>query len=155
MPEYVVEVNATSNGTINTEDTFVEINGFHKVKKVTVRQGDGTETVGLDNNYRVRVITKTVVGATGVAGTENPREHGDDRAAGIAALVKNGTSAFTVGTVGRVLEQAVRNAREHFTWEPENGYVTTRDLADGRCLGVIIQCPVVSKTFQVTVVYEE
>ena len=96
-----------------------------------------------------------IPGATGAAATENPREHGDARAAGIAALVKNGTVAFSVGTVGRVLEQGVRNARETFIWEPPKGYATTRDLADGRCFAILIQAPVVSLKFQITVIYEE
>jgi len=155
MPEYVVEVNATSNTGADTEDTFVEIDGFVKIKKVIVRLGDGTEAAGVDNNFRVRCITKTVLGATGTGGTENPRAHGDDRAAGIAVLVKNGTAAFTVGTLGRVLEAAIRNGRETFIWEPPEGYTTTRDLTDGRAFAVLIQNPVVSVKFQVTVVYEE
>ena len=155
MPEYVLEVSAASNTVVNTEDTYVEIDGFVKIKKVIVRLGAGTEAAGVDNNYRVRILTKTILGATGAAGTENPRMHGDDRAAGIAALVKNGATAFSVGTVGRVLEQAVRNGRETYIWEPPEGYTTTRDLADGRAFAVIIQNPVVSITFQVTVVYEE
>jgi len=155
MVEYVVEVSATSNTGANTEDTFVEISGFHKIKKVIVRLGDGTDSAGLDNNYRVRIVTKTTLGATGTGGTEVPRAHGDDRAAGIAALVKNGTTAFTVGVVGDVLEQAVRNARETYVWEPPEGYTTSNLLADGMASAVLIQNPVVSTVFQVTVVYEE
>ena len=155
MTEYVLEVNATSNTTINTEDTFIEINGFIKVKKVIVRLGAGTEAAGVDNNYRVRIVNKTTLGATGTAGTEVPRGAADDRAAGIAALVKNGTTAFTVGVIGDVLEQAVRNGRETYIWEPPEGYRTANLLADGQCFGVLIQNPVVSVTFQVTVVYEE
>lgn len=154
MPEYVVEVNATSNTTINTEDTFVEIDGFVTIKKVIVRLGDGTDASGLDNNYRVRIVNKTVLGATGTAGTENPRRYRDDRAAGIATLVKNGTTAFSVGTV-TTIEQGVRNARETYIWEPPEGYTTSNLLVDGRAFGVLIQNPVVSTTFQVTVVYEE
>lgn len=155
MPEYTIDVNATSNTSVNTEDTFVEIDGFHKVKKVEVRLGDGTDTVGLDNNYKVRVITKSVLGATGTGATEVQSKNADDRAAGIAALVKNGTTAFSVGTVADVLKVGVRNARETFIWEPDDGYNTTKDLADGRALGVLIQNPVVSTKFQVTVTYEE
>lgn len=155
MPEYVVEVNAPSNTTVNTEDTFVEINGYVVIKKVIVRLGDGTETAGVDNNYRVRLVTKTAVGATGTGGTENQHKSKDDRAAGIATTVKNGATAFSVGTVSTVLEQAIRNGRETYIWEEEDGFATTRDLADGRCFGVLIQNPVVSTDFQVTVVYEE
>jgi len=156
MPEYVVEVNATSNGTLNTEDTFVEIDGFHKVRKVIVRLGDGTESAGVDNNYRVRIVTKTVLGSGITAGgTENPHKHGDDRAAGIVTAVKSGTNNFSLGTLGRVLEQAVRNGRETYIWEPPEGYTTTRDLADGRAFGVMVQNEQVSIPFQVTVIYEE
>ena len=155
MPKYSIDDNATSNTVVNTEDTFVEIDGFAKLKKVTVRLGDGEDVSGLDNNFKVRVVTKSVLGATGAAAVEVPAEHADDRVAGIAALVKNGTVAFTVGTVADELDVGVVNARETYKFEPENGYVTTRDLADGRALAVLIQNPVVSTKFQVHVEYEE
>jgi len=160
MARYSVTVNATSNTTINTEDTFVELElsgAAYKVKRVRVKLGDGEATAGVDNDYRVRLVSKSVVGTGDTTATEVER-HLAGTAPTIVASVKNGTTAFTVGTVLDVFDQIVKNGRETYDWiavDENDTIILHPTTASGNIFGVLVQSAVVSQKFQVTVEWEE
>ena len=158
MVEYSVGVNATSNTSVNTEDTFVELSGvIIKVKRVEVRMGDGTATGELDNAFRVRLVRKTAGGATGTGGTA-VRLKQEDRTSGATVNVKNGTAAFTTATLGDVVYTQVVNGRQQFQWMPRDDdeiIQTHSTLGSGGMFAVLIQSAVVSQKFQVNVLWAE
>jgi len=158
MTHYSTTVNATSNTTINTEDTFVEISVNHpKIVGVRVRLGDGTATAGVDNDWRVRLVRKTAGGATGTAGTA-VRLDQVDQTTGATVTVKNGTSAFTTATLGDIIDAVVLNGRETYTFiaiDPAKYIRVHPTLGSGGMFAVLIQSSVVSQKFQVTVFWEE
>lgn len=153
-------VNATSNGTINTEDTFVELalsNVAIRVKLVRVRLGDGTATAGLDNDYRVRLVRKTAAGTGGTGGTEVRKQQAADTP-DVVATVKNGATNFTTATLGDIVDTVVKNGRETFEWiakDEDDAIITHPTTASGNIFAVLIQSAVVSQTFQVTVEWDE
>lgn len=159
MPTYTTTINATSNGTINTEDTFVEcsVNPL-KIKRIRARLGDGTETAGVDNNYRVRVVRKTAsgVGTTSVGTAVRAKQ--SDRVTGATVTWKNTTNNFTTATLGDIYDSVVKNGRETYEWvaRDETEYVEVHPtLASGGMFAVLIQSAVASQKFNVTVVWEE
>ena len=158
MTKYSSTVNATSNTSINTEDTFVEISVNNpKIYGVKVRLGDGTATAGVDNDYRVRVVRKTAGGATGTGGTA-VRLDQVDQTTGATVTVKNGTAAFTTATLGDIIDTVVKNGRETYDFFYSNAidYIRVHPtLASGGMFAVLIQSAVASQKFQVTVFWEE
>lgn len=158
MTEYSVGVNATSNGTINTEDTFVEISGVViGVLRVEARMGDGTATTGLDNDWRIRLVRKTAAGATGTGGTA-VRLDQEGRTAGATVTVKNGATNFTTATLGDIVYTQVCNGRQQFQWMPRGPDEIIRThatLGSGGMFAVLIQSAVVSQKFQVNVLWSE
>lgn len=160
MGRYSVIVTATSRNAINTEDIFVELalsTVAFKIKRIVVRLGDGTETVGVDNNFRVRVATMQTAGSGGTTATEVNRDAGGD-AADVVATVKNGTTNFTLGTVNTVNDQIVKNGRETYEWiakDEDDAIRTHPTTASGNLFAVIIQSAVVSQLFTVTVEWDE
>jgi hypothetical protein len=158
MAEYSVTVNATSNGTVNTEDTFVELSGLVVgILRVEARLGDGTATAGLDNDWRIRLVRKTAGGATGTGGTA-VRFDQEGRTSGATVTVKNTTSAFTTATLGDVIYTQVCNGRALFQWMPRSDDEIIRThvtLGSGGMFAVLIQSSVVSQKFQVNVLWSE
>jgi len=161
MSRHIVDVNATSNGTINTEDTFVELllsGTAIKIKRVQVRLGGGTlATAGVDNDYEVRLVRKTAAGSGGVAATE-VRKNQAMPVGTVAAIVKTGTTNFTTVTLGDLIEDVVKNGRETYEWiakDEEDTIVTHPTTGSGGIFAVIISSAVVSQRFQVAVEWEE
>ena len=158
MPTYTTTVNATSNSTINTEDTFVELSvNPLKIKRIRARLGDGTGTAGVDNDWRIRVVRKTAGGATGTAGVA-VRAKQSDRTSGATATIKNGVAAFTTATLGDIYDAVIKNGRETYEWvsRDEQEYIEVHPtLASGGMFAVLIQSAVASQKFQVTCVWEE
>ena len=157
LPEYSVTVNATSNSSANTEDTFVELSvGTLNVKRVRVRFGDGT-LAEADTQFRVRLVRKTAGGATGTAGTA-VRMHQMDRTSGATVTVKNGTAAFSTATLGDIVDTIVCNHRAIFEWvarDDDDMIQTHITLGSGGMFAVLLQSATVSEKFQVTVNWEE
>jgi len=160
MARYSVTVNATSNGTINTEDIFVELalSGVaYKIKRVRVRLGDGTATAGVDNDFKVFLKSMQTAGTGGTTSTEVPRHTAGD-AADVVATVKNTTTNFTLGTLNNIFDTVVKNGRETYEWIPideDDTIITHPTTASGNLFIVSLQSAVVSQTFQVTVEWEE
>lgn len=158
MPQYSTTVNATSNGTINTEDTFVELSvGNLRIKKIVARLGDGTGTAGVDNDWRIRIVRKTAGGATGTGGT-SVRNDQVDRVSGVTNNVKNGTNAFTTATLGDIIDTQIKNGRETYLFiaRDQYDYIGVHPtLGSGGMFAILIQSAVASQKFQVTTFWEE
>jgi len=162
MSRHIVDVNATSNGTINTEDSFIELllSGMAiRIKRVSVRLGGGATlaTAGVDNDFEVRLVRKTAAGTGGVAATEVRKDQ--SAAVGtVVATVKTGTTAFTTATLGDLIEDVVKNGRETYEWiakDEDDAIVTAPVTGTGGIFSVIISSAVVSQLFQVSVEWDE
>lgn len=158
MGEFVTTVNATSNSSANTADTFIELSGvILGVKRIRVRLGDGTATAGLDNDYIVSIARKTAGGATGTSGTIT-KMNIMGAASGATVNVKNGTGAFTTATQQAVLDSAVINGRAIFEWVARDEDDIIRNhftTGSGGIIAVNIASSVVSQKFQVSVFWIE
>lgn len=158
--EYVCTVNATSNSTLNTEDTFIEISGVVvKIKRVTVRLGNPTTlaTAGNDGDTKIRLVRKTAGGATGTGGTI-VRMNQMGRTSGATVNVKNGTSAFTTATLGDIIKTEFVNGRATWEWvarDEDNKIITHPTLASGGMFAVLIMASAASLLYEVTVHWEE
>jgi hypothetical protein len=116
MTSYNANVNATANSTINTEDTWIEVQPPSGVSLAVYRiRVSFPHTTVSDVPCRIRLNRASAAGATGTSFT--PKEH---RPAGSASAstcnVKNGTSAFSIGTVVDTLIDVNVNTRGIFEW---------------------------------------
>lgn len=112
-------VNATSNATLNTEDTWIEIfppaGCSVRIKRVRLSFAQ-TGTIS-DVAARLRVLRTSAAGATGTSFT--PVEKRVAGAASVSTVnVKNGTTAFSVGTAvaNSVMLDVAVNTRGIFEW---------------------------------------
>jgi len=125
MAQYTVALNATANSTINTEDTWIELlppaNVSILLKRVRV---SFPHTTVSDVPARVRVTRASAAGATGTTGTIVKRRPAAPASVS-TATVKNGTNAFSVGTVVDVLLDTTVNTRGIFEWvsRDEDDYI--------------------------------
>lgn len=158
MTRYSCTATNTSNTTINTEDTFLEISVNNpKIFMVRVRLGDGTATAGVDNDWRVRLVRKTAGGATGTGGTA-VRLDQIEQTSGATVTIKNGTAAFTTATLGDIIDMAVKNGRETYEWiarDDESFIKVHPTLGSGGMFAVLIQSAAVSQKFTVSAFWEE
>lgn len=124
MANYNVNVNATSNGTSDTEDTWIELQPPSGVALALYRiRVSNPHSTLIDNPIRVRLNRASAAGATGTSFT--PKEHRPNGPAAVSSCnVKNGTSAFSVGTVIETLIDVAFNSRGLFEWvaRDENDY---------------------------------
>ena len=158
MAQYSIVSVATSNGTVNTDDTFVEIDApasvSIKVKRVRVGWGDGTQTAGVDNHFRVKLMRWTT--GTGGAGTAfTPvKRNATSVAAGSAVKIKNGATALALGTTTQIVDQFAPNGRALFEWiaRDDDDMIAT---APGEYFAVVISSSVISQLFTVTVDFME
>ena len=159
MTQYKLNVQATSNTSINTEDTFVELKAATgvtiKVKRIRVGFSDGTATAGVDNHFRVKIARwDTSTAGSSASGTMNP-VNANANAATSTAKVKNGTTALALGTTNvTVLDLVSINGRALYEWlarDDDDMYVTKT----AGFLGIVIQSAVASQLFTVTADFVE
>ena len=115
MGQYICTVQATSNSSVNTEDTFMDIdaaaNEVIKVKRIRVSHN----TAASDSNTRIKIFRKTAIGAGSTAGTI-VRKDPLAAATNSAATVKNGTSTYAVGTTTDLVDEVQVNGRGIWEW---------------------------------------
>jgi hypothetical protein len=161
MAEYSLTVNATSNTTINTDDVFVELGAASgvqfRVKRVRVGYGDGSQTVGLDNHFKIKLYRWDVTtGGTSMAGVivkKNPLSP----AAVTTAKTKNTTTALALGTTNlEILDNINPNARAIYEWiaRDEDDYYWSKAGTAG-FFAIVIASAVTAQKFQVTVEWME
>jgi len=158
MAQYSIVCVATSNGTVNTDDGFVELKApasiTVKVKRVRVGWGDGTATAAVDNMFRVKIMRWTTgSGATGIAFTPVKR-NGTSVAAISTVKIKNTTTAFALGTTTDIVDQIPINGRAIYEWiaRDDDDMIVTKP---GEYFAVVISSAVVSQAFTVTVDFLE
>jgi hypothetical protein len=159
MGQYLVNVQATSNSTINTEDTFIEIKAaasvIFKVKRVRVGFGDGTQTAGVDNHFRIKFARwDTKTGGTTATPTIIAK-NANLAAASASAKTKSGTTACALGTTNvQTVDLISVNGRAlyEFLARDEEDYIVVKPAS---CFGIVLQSSVVSQLFTATVEWVE
>jgi len=153
MPRYRVVVSATSNGSANTDDTFVELlfaaasGGW--IKRVRV----SCVTAASDTITTIKMVLNSAAGATGTAGTA-VRLNSTTRATADTPLIKNGTNAFSVGTTTSTFENVTINSRSYWEWIPTKPEEELFILG-GAYFAVVLQDSGTSQVHKVTVEYED
>ncbi len=153
MAQYTVTVNATSNTSVSTEDTFIELFPPSAVSILLKRVRVSLTTPALDTQVSVRVTRASAAGSTGTAFTVMER-----RPSGPATVttvnVKNGTAAFTVGTVVDVLLNTAFNGRGLFEWVARD----ERDIMESglnQRMGILVKSGTASTVITAECDYEE
>lgn len=126
MAQYYTTVNATSNSTATTEDTFIELLPPSGVALILKRVRVSFTATPADNAFRVRVKRVSTAGATGTSGTI-VKKRPTSPAAVTTSTVKNGTTAFSVGTLVDTVLDAATNTRGVFEWlsRDEDDYIVS------------------------------
>lgn len=159
MAQYTVNVQATSNTSINTEDVFVEIKAptaiTFKVKRVRVAYGDGTQTAGVDNHFRVKLARwDTTTGGSSTAFTPIAR-NANSNVATSTVKIKTTTTALALGTTNVLtLDTVAVNGRAIYEWiarDDDDFWI----VKPASLFAVVIQSAVVSQLFTVTVDFVE
>lgn len=119
MPQYTTNVTATTNATPGTEDTFIEISAAAasalRIKRVHISVNTASSDARVQANFK-RV---SAAGATGTAGTA-VRKDAQMRTSSSTVTVKNGATAFTVGTLVDTPYAVNLNGRATYEWIPRN-----------------------------------
>lgn len=153
MPIYQAQVTATSNAAAGTEDAFVEIAmlaaSAGRIRRVLV----SVETASQDTRSIVLFKRVSAAGATGVAYTATKAD-AQMRANVSTATVKNGATAFTVGTLVDTPRRVNINGRAIYEWVPRNAQEEIVVIGGNRFV-VGIACSAVSVVHGVTVEWEE
>lgn len=143
MAQYYTTVNATSNSSANTEDTFIELLPPSAVSLILKRIRVSFTAAPADNAFRVRVKRVSAAGATGTSGTV-VKKRPTSPAAVSTSTVKNGTTAFTVGTLVETILDVGINQRGVFEWvsRDEDDYIVSntnqRIAITGSCSAVSV-----------------
>lgn len=157
MAQYVTNVQATSNSTINTEDLFLELKAptgvTIKIKRVRVGFSDGTDTAGVDNYFRIKTVRydTTTAGTTGTPGVDRVAKNANMPAATATSKGKSTTTACVLGTTNvSVVDLISVNGRAlyEFVARDEDDYIVVKPAS---CFCVALQSGVVSQKFTVTV----
>jgi hypothetical protein len=158
LAQYRVTVNATSNATApsggGTEDTWIEMfppaNVAILLKRIRI---SFPHTAVSDVPARVRITRSSAAGATGTSYT--PVKTRPAAPASVTTVnIKNGTTAFSVGTVVDVVLDSVVNTRGIFEW-------VARDETDfivsgvNQRLNVLLRTNLASMVCNVECDYEE
>jgi hypothetical protein len=159
MAQYTVNVQATSNTSGNVDDTFVEIkaaaNVTFKVKRVRVGYGDGNQSAGVDNSFRIKLYRwDTTTGGSSSSFTPVARD-GNKGAATSTVKIKNGTTALALGTTNvTVIDIIGPNGRVLFEWlaRDEDDMIVCKP---GGFFGVVLSSQVVSQIFTCSVDFVE
>jgi len=152
MPQYIANVQATSNTSTNADDKFIEITApaatIFKVKRLRVGFSDGTATVGVDNYFRIKLVRTSTAGATGSAFTPI-RKDVNSPASVCTVKVKNGTTAFTTGTVTDNIDWISVNGRMIYEWISRDDQDMIVVLPAG-IFGIVLSSSVISQLFTVS-----
>lgn len=159
MGQYAVNVQATSNSTINTDDVFVEIKAaasvIFKIKRVRVGFGDGTQTAGVDNHFRIKFMRwDTTTAGSATTSTIIPK-NANLAAASATGKQKTGTTALALGTTNVTTVDILSvngRALYEFLARDEEDYIVVKPAS---CFGLVLSSAVVSQLFTVTVEWVE
>src|SRR6266496_158259 len=152
MAQYTTLVNATSNSSANTEDTFIELFPPASVSLLLKRYRVSFTAAPADVTTRIRVKRVSAAGATGTSGTIVKRRPAAPAAVS-SSTVKNGTAAFTVGTLVDTVADSAVNSRGVFEWvsRDEDDYIVS---GVNQRLSITISCSAVSTVHTVECDFE-
>lgn len=153
MSVYTIKVNATTNGTIDTKDAFVDLDAPASQAFKLTRYKISVRTPASDARLIVQVLRKSAIGAGSVAGTE-VRKDPLAPAPLVVATIKSGATNYAVGTIVDTLDEFSMNGRAIYEWVPrsDDEMITS---ASGDIIGINIECDTASILVDVTVEWEE
>jgi hypothetical protein len=154
--EYTINVNATSNASGNTNDTFLQINNGTSMSAMLKRvRVSFPATTPADNEVQVSVVRNSTAGSGGSAFVALKRRQ--NAPTGVATIqIKNGTASFTVGTTTDTPIRASVNQRSVFEWiaRDEYDYIEAVPGTLG-FIAVAVQCSAASQLINAEADYEE
>jgi|SRR6266487_962075 len=159
MGQYVANVQATSNTTINTEDVFIELTApastTIKIKRVRVGFSDGTSTAGVDNHFRVKLLRYDTTTA-GSSTAFTPIKRNQNSPAAVATCkIKTGATALALGTgTVTIIDLIAPNGRALYEWlaRDDDDMIVTKAAG---LFAVVIQSAVASQLFTASVDWVE
>ena len=116
MGQYIGNVQATSNSSANTEDTFIEIDmpasTIAKIKRIRV----SFNTAATDANCRIKLLRKSATGAGTTAAMTEVKKDPLAPAATAVGTLKSGTNTWAAGTVTDTIDEIQVNTRGIWEW---------------------------------------
>ena len=110
MANYRTTVVATSNSVADTDDTFISLQAAANQTLLLKRLRISTKTPAKDDVIHVKIVRRSDLGSGSTSFTPVPTRIGAS-AALATGKVKNGTSAFAVGTITATLDEFYVNGR--------------------------------------------
>lgn len=159
MAIYKANIQATTNGSANTADTFIELKAAasttYLLRRVAVTPGDSTGAPA-DNQMSIKVMRNSAAGTATSGTTPAAMKNRINAPTSGATLVgKNGANGFTVGTNTDIPKWASVNERNGWEWIPADQTETIEHSATGTWIAVVILCSAVSRRVNVEIEWEE
>jgi len=154
MAQYIGTVTATSNGTANTEDTFIEIDApasqIAKIKRIRVSH----QTAAQDGSTRIKLCRKSATGAGTTAAMTEVKKNPLAPAALCVGTLKSGTNTWAAGTITDTIDEIQVNQRGIWEWvaRDEDDYIV---LESGGIFGVNLLSSAISIVIRVTIEWVE
>jgi hypothetical protein len=148
-------VQATSNASANTEDEFIELTAASGLSAFLKRVRISCNSPNSDVAITARVCILSAGGSGYTTGSAVKKRQNAPTAAVFTTIrVKNGTSAFSLGTVSSTLHQDNVNGRAIWEWIPRGNeeYV---DSGVAGIIAIIIKVSSASIILNVNVEFEE
>ena len=156
MAIYTVTVAATSNTSAGTFDNFVQITGAtstrFKIRRIKAYYFGGSTAVA-DNEVNLKICLLSAAGTGSTTGTIVKLDPLMPSATSTAA-VKNGTAAFTTGTVTSTISQVGFNERSYWEWTASSEGEEYNSGSAG-ILAVQLASSAASRVYAVEVEFEE
>lgn len=154
MGQYESLVSATTHGTPDTDQSFIDITpaASRQVKIVAIYASVNTAP-GTEARMRIKLCRKSAQGAGSIAGTIVKADPGIDTSAN-TTQIKDTTNAFAAGTIVDTIIDDNFNDRAPYVW-------VARDADDmkvsgvAQIIGVNILSSVASKVVHVKIVWRE
>jgi hypothetical protein len=153
LGQYLAEVQATTNSSANTEDTFIELKAAASTSLLIKRVRVSVNTAASDDVFTVRLLRNSAAGSGGGAYTPLKKRQLAP-ASTVTCNVKQTTSAFSVGSNTDVPDRVNVNGRAIWEWIPR-GSEEFIETASAAYFAVGIACSAASKKVDVTVEWEE
>lgn len=155
MAQYTVNVAATSNGTVNTDDIFIELDAAASTTCLLKRVRVSSHAIApADNEIQIRVTRNSAAtGGSGSAFTPLKRRQ-NSPASTTAALIKNGATGLATGALTDTVLRSAVNQRGVWEWiaRDKDDYI---ECVAGEFIEIVIQCSAISQLISVECDFEE
>jgi hypothetical protein len=159
MPIFKSNIQATTNGSTNTFDQFIEIKAAasttYLIRRIRVTPGDSSAAPA-DNQMSIKLLRNSAAG-TATAGTTPvaTKNRINAPASGATLVGKNAANNFTVGTNTDTPIWASVNERNGWEWIPADQTEVIEHSATGVWIAVAIACSAASRRVNVEIEWEE